>query len=86
MRPSVEYIPPVPVSISVSLQGIDIATDTSIVREKIDEYSGAYSVTPSSETQVLRTANTKLDRNITVDPIPSNYGLVQWNGQFLTVS
>ena len=49
-------------------------------------YSGVYEVTPSLETQVLNTAGSLLDQNITVNPIPSNYGLITWDGSVLTVS
>ena len=49
-------------------------------------YDGAYEVTPSRQTQVLPTAFKNLSQNIVVNPIPSNYGLVTWNGSTLTVS
>lgn len=50
------------------------------------EYTGRYEVTPSSETQVIPIAGKLAQRNITVNPIPSNYGLITWNGSALTVS
>ena len=50
------------------------------------DYSGAYSVTPSTEAQILPTADKTLARNIVVEPIPSNYGLITWNGSTITVS
>lgn len=49
-------------------------------------YDGAYEVTPSRQTQVLPTALKTLSHNIVVNPIPSNYGLITWNGNKLTVS
>ena len=49
-------------------------------------YTGAVTVTPSRVTQVLQTAETVLLENITINPIPSNYGLITWNGAVLTVS
>ena len=52
----------------------------------IGDYSGSYSVTPSSESQTLQTAYRTLSENIVIDPIPSNYGLIGWNGSVLTVS
>lgn len=51
-----------------------------------DNYEGAYSVTPSSQAQTLRTANKILEQDIVVEPIPSNYGLVTWNGSALMIS
>ena len=43
--------------------------------------------TPSAETQIL-TADEGYDGlgTVTINPIPSNYGLITWNGSVLTVS
>ena len=49
-------------------------------------YEGEYEVTPSAETQTLPTEARVLGRDITIAPIPSNYGLITWNGSVLTVS
>lgn len=49
-------------------------------------YIGETTVTPSRETQVLQTAGFSMDRNVVINPIPSNYGLITWNGATLTVS
>ena len=49
-------------------------------------YTGAVSVTPSNETQTLNTSGFYLKENITVNPIPSNYGLITWDGSTITVS
>lgn len=49
-------------------------------------YTGSYTVTPSAETQTLETAELYMTGNITINPIPSNYGLITWNGSVLTVS
>lgn len=51
-----------------------------------EEYTGRYNVTPTRETQTLSTANRVLLDNVTIEPIPSNYGLITWNGSVLTVS
>ena len=49
-------------------------------------YRGPYEVTPSRETQELLTDGYQMDGNVTVYPIPSNYGLITYNGYELTVS
>ena len=49
-------------------------------------YHGEYTVTPTLETQTLETEGFKLIDNIIINPIPSNYGLITWNGSVLTVS
>ena len=49
-------------------------------------YGGPYEVTPSSETQTLETDSFYMNGNITINPIPSTYGLITWDGSSLTVS
>lgn len=49
-------------------------------------YSGVYEVTPSTETQTLYTKDKSLAENVVVNPIPSNYGLITWDGSTITVS
>lgn len=79
---------PQKVSITFTGQSLGIDTGTPIVRELVerDPYTGDYVVTPSAETQVLQTKHLRMTDNITVNPVPSNYGLITWNGSFLTVS
>lgn len=50
------------------------------------DYDGPYEVIPNEETQTLATAGKSLQSNVIVKPIPSNYGLITWNGSTLTVS
>lgn len=49
-------------------------------------YEGPYSVMPSLDPQILKTNGYILTKDITVGAIPSNYGLITWNGMTLTVS
>ena len=49
-------------------------------------YEGPYSVIPSLDPQILKTNGYVLTKDITVGAIPSNYGLITWNGMTLTVS
>lgn len=51
-----------------------------------DDYAGPYEVVPSRETQTLRTNRLLMTGNVTIAPIPSNYGLIEWNGSVLRVS
>ena len=50
-----------------------------------DTYPGPYEVTPGEAAQVLGTAGLLMDGDVTVGPIPSNYGRIAWNGSTLTV-
>ena len=49
-------------------------------------YTGPYEATPSREEQVFPTHGRTMRDDFVVHPIPSNYGLVTWNGSVLTVS
>ena len=69
-------------------EDIGTATDSQIVINRIeaDEYAGPYEITPSATEQVLETRNKKAIQDIIINPIPSNYGLVTWDGVSLTIS
>lgn len=49
-------------------------------------YDDGYIFTPSQEEQVIPMANKFVSRDIVINPIPSIYGLISWNGSYLTVS
>ena len=49
-------------------------------------YTGEYTVVPTTHPQTLQTEGRILAHNITVGAIPSNYGLITYNGSVLTVS
>ena len=49
-------------------------------------YSGEYTVTPTQSVQILNTSGKMMLSNMTIEPIPNNYGLITWNGAVLTVS
>ena len=55
------------------------------IRYGEDPYEGPYEVTPTEEEQVLAVTGKTGQRNITVNPIPDNYGRLQWSGNTLTV-
>lgn len=69
-----------------SLKAYEVGLDMNVVIGGGTPYSGSYTVTPTQYAQTLNTAGKTLQRNITVEPIPSNYGLITWNGATLTVS
>ena len=51
-----------------------------------DHYRGGYEVIPSRSQQVLQTEGLMMDADVVVQPIPSNYGLITWDGSTLMVS
>ena len=78
----------VAVPMSVTATAAEIPMDLGMVCEmhNYPEYQGEYSFTPSSDEQVIETNGYALLQNITIAPIPSNYGLITWNGSTITVS
>ena len=51
-----------------------------------DPYTGAYEITPTQEEQTLSTSGLFMQADVIINPIPSNYGLITWDGSTLTVS
>ena len=52
----------------------------------VDYFTGDYNITPTAQRQTIPIIGKTARQNITVEPIPSNYGLITWNGSTLTVS
>ena len=88
MKLTAVFKPPQAVSVSVNADTLGVALGTPVVKEYVDvqTYTGEYEATPSAETQTLNTEGLRLTRNVTVNPIPQNYGLITYNGAVLTVS
>ena len=63
-----------------------VAVDIATVEFQGEEYTGETTFTPSSETQTIQIKGRVATEDITIEPIPQNYGLITWNGAFLTVS
>lgn len=88
MKLTAVFKPTQTISVSINADTMGVTLGNPVVKEYVDvqTYTGEYEVTPSSETQTLDTAGLRLTRSVTVNPIPQNYGLITWNGSFLTVS
>ena len=65
---------------------VTLMAEPYIVVDTTTVYDGAYEWTPNGSTQTIEIANMKALENITINPIPSNYGLITWDGSTLTVS
>ena len=76
----------VPLSIAAADAPIASALDPPIVPVYPDAFDGPYEVAPASEAQVLATGGHTMRGDLIIDPIPSNYGLITWDGTVLTVS
>ena len=81
-------ITPASIQVNVGGNGVSASLGQPVAREYIERpaYEGPTEVTPSSMEQVLLTKNYRMTEHIKVKPIPSNYGLITWDGSTITVS
>lgn len=49
-------------------------------------FEGEYEYTPTEDTQTIAIQGKRATQDIVINPIPSNYGLITWNGTTITVS
>lgn len=75
-------------SVTINAPAVGVSTGNQITRDYVerDPYMGAYIVTPSAEEQTLQTNGLRMMDDITIAPIPQNYGLITWDGSTITVS
>lgn len=53
---------------------------------EIQDYEGPYHMIPSNKSQTLKTHGLTMLEDVTIEAIPSYYGLISWDGTTLTVS
>ena len=79
-----------PAALGVTIRGVSVSASTGIpvARDFIERtaYTGPTEFTPSSEAQTVSVKNFRMTDDITINPIPQNYGLITWNGSTITVS
>lgn len=49
------------------------------------QYTGEYEFTPAENTQIISINGLVATKNITINPIPNDYGRVIWDGVTLTI-
>ena len=69
---------------SLSANG-SLAGALSAGRPSIPSYAGPYAFEPAEEAQTARTGGYALSEDIVIQPIPSNYGRIAYNGSVITV-
>ena len=52
----------------------------------VPDYTGSYEITPNGTTQVLIVSNKRMTEDLVINPIPSNYGLISWDGSGILIS
>ena len=87
MKLSAVFVQP-KLNVTFKAATVQTSTGTPVARDYVERpaYEGETEITPSAETQVLQTNNFRMTDNITINPIPSNYGLISWDGSTITVS
>lgn len=75
-------------SFTVSQETLSFELDVGTTIQPIsgEHYEGPTEVIPAAEAQTLSTEGLFVDHDITIAPIPSNYGRISWDGSALTVS
>lgn len=81
-------VPVIPMTVTsdVPVIGMSMSEALNVKIRPTETYDGDYVIIPSQEEQVLQTQNLLSTDNFTIKPIPSNYGLISWNGSVLTVT
>lgn len=83
-RVEIAFNPVVKVNIP-SVAPVSIVANPVSIVNLANEYTGDYEFTPNDETQIIEIANRKATENIIINPVPFNYGRIDWNGTTITV-
>ena len=75
---------PMDVTSSEETIGMDIGAEYAM--SSTDPFEGSYEYTPSEQTQTIPIEDLRATQDIVINPIPSNYGLITYNGVSITVS
>lgn len=69
-------------------QAVEFGEDEyiAVVSTEAPTYDGPYEAVPTGATQTFSTGGKVMASDFTVAPIPSNYGLIEWDGSVLRVS
>ena len=73
-------------TLSGRLSGRGVLSGSVTISANVPSYNGPYEYTPTQETQTVQIDGKQATQDIIINPIPSNYGLVQWNGAYLMIS
>lgn len=76
----------VPMQVATQNKSIPVNIGSAYYMGRDAPYEGPLEFTPSGTEQIIHTAGKTVSDDITIHPIPSNYGLITYNGVFITVS
>ena len=76
-------------AVNLTLVGVEAVTLEAEVSTYVDitqTYAGPYEWTPTQAEQAVPIAGLKAGGDIIINPIPSDWGHIGWDGSILTVS
>lgn len=65
---------------------LGISTAIEVLETPVPVWDGSTEFTATDRTQVIPVNGYRFTEDITIDPIPHNYGKITWNGSVITVS
>lgn len=76
-----------PARVAPDLEEYPVGLETAIIQgERVQYYEGPYSFTPTQQAQTVQIDHLMPTADITIQPIPQQYGLITYNGSTITVS
>ena len=81
----IEYLGEIDLGVDIP-EEVELSLETRVNTSDVPEYTGNYTYTPTEDTQIVNISGKMAMRNITINPIPNNYGLITYNGVSITVS
>ena len=77
----------IPAQVAPDLEEYPVGLETVIVQgERVHYYEGPYTFTPSAQAQTIPIDHLMPTADITIEPVPQQYGLITYNGSTITVS
>lgn len=76
----------VPMTVATQDVSVPVKIGTAYYMGRDAPYEGEYEFTPTQEQQTIQIAGKSASKDIIINPIPNNYGLITYNGSFITVS
>ena len=73
-------------TVSENVMNYNMTVSEKFIAGVTPPYEGEYEFTPTSEVQTVLCNGMKMSDDIKINPIPQNYGLITYNGSYITVS
>lgn len=75
-----------PMCVVMTNETVNMTIGAEYVISGVASFDGPYEYTPAEQEQTIAIKNLRATQDIIINSIPSNYGLITWNGSELTVS